>query len=297
MNKAEIKLKLKYSLRFIPDLLYLKIYFYLIFKRKLNIKKPKTFNEKIQWMKFNYRNPMYSFVSDKIRVRKYIEERIGKEYLIPLIGYWKNFDEIDFKKLPNKFVLKCNHDSGGIIICKDKKELNLKKIKRKLEGNLKRNFFYIGREWQYKNIKPMIMCETLLLDDKGNIPLDYKINCFDGKVDSIMVCEGRFTKEGVKFYLFDKKWNFLRYNKGDEKLPSDFTLPKPDTLKEMLNIAEVLSKDFKYARIDLYSLNSKVYFSEITLSPNSGFDKDITYKVDRIWGDKLKIPYVFDEDS
>lgn len=294
MNKTELKIKAKYLLRFLPDILYLKLYFYLALKRKLDIENPITFNEKIQWLKFNDRNPLYSLVSDKLAVREYVRNKIGEDYLIPLIGYWKKFNEINFQELPVQFVLKCNHDSGGVIICKDKLKLNLLKAKKKIENSLKRKFFYIGREWQYKNIKPLIICEELLLDKDGNPPADYKISCFDGKVDNIMVCTGRFSKEGVKFYFFDKNWDFLRYNKGDDKLPINFTIEKPKNLEKMLEIAEVLSEDFRYARIDLYNLNGKIYFSEITLSPCSGFDTDITYETDKLLGKKIKIPYVFD---
>ena len=293
MNKEELMIRLKYALRFLPDTLYVKLYFILTLRRKLDLENPITLNEKLQWMKFNDRNPLYSMVSDKFAVRKYIKEKIGEKYLVPLIGSWNSFDEINFDILPEQFVLKCNHDSGGLVICKDKQKLEKKQSRKKINRSLNRKFYYIGREWQYKSIKPKIIAEELLLDKENNPPADYKISCFNGKVDNIMVCTGRFSKEGVKFYFFDTNWRFLRYNKGDEKLHENFTIDKPENLEEMIRISEGLSKPFNYARIDLYNLNGKVYFSEITLSPNSGFDTDISYKTDKLLGEKLHIPYAF----
>ena len=191
--------------------------------------------------------------------------------------------------MPNQFIIKCNHDSGGYYVCKQKENFDEKQAKKTIENHLKRNFYYIGREWQYKNIKPCVLVEKLMLDEKNELPEDYKITCFNGKVDNIMVCKDRFSKEGVKFYFFDKDWNFLRYNYGDEKLPEGFSLKKPQNLDEMVKVAEKLSEDFLYARIDLYDIKNKIYFGEITLSPNSGFDTDITYNTDKILGEKLQI--------
>lgn len=293
MDRSELMIKLKYALRFLPDSLYVKLYFRLTLKRKLDLNNPITLNEKLQWMKFNDRNPLYSMVSDKLAVRPYIKEQIGEKYLVPLIGSWNKFEDINFELLPNQFVLKCNHDSGGLVICKEKEKLDRNYTENKINKSLKRKFYYVGREWQYKSIKPCIIAEKLLLDENGKEPVDYKFSCFNGKVDHILVCMDRFSEGGVKFYLFDKEWNFLRYNKGDENLPKNFTINKPENLDEMVKIAEKLSKPFSFARIDLYNLNKKVYFSEITLSPNSGFDTDITYETDKLLGDKLHIPYAF----
>lgn len=284
-------IRLKYALRFLPDKMYLKLYFYLALGRRLDFNDPQTLNEKLQWMKFNDRSPLHTLVSDKYAVREYIKQTIGEKYLVPLIDKWNAVEDIDFEKLPQQYVLKCNHDSGGLVICRDKRQLDQKQAIKKLKKSLSRKFYFVGREWQYKNIKPMVICEELLLDHEGNTPADYKISCFNGKADSVMVCTGRFTSEGVKFHFFDRQWNFLPYNKGDEKLPVDFSLPRPDNLEEMFEIAEKLSKPFYYARIDLYNIDGKVYFSEITLCPNSGFDSDITYETDKLFGEKLNIPY------
>jgi hypothetical protein len=291
MNRDEIMTFMKKSLRFFPDKTYIKLYYRLRVGRKLNTDNPETLNEKLQWMKFNYRFPLQTIVSDKLLVRDYVKEKIGDKYLIPLLGSWEHFDDIDFSLLPERFVLKCNHDSGGLIICKVKTKLNYIDAKRKIEKSLKNNFFYIGREYQYKNIKPMIICEEFISEDE-NVPMDYKIYCFNGKPDVIMVCKDRFDKNNHKatYLYFDKEWNFQPLNKGDENL-KDIDVLKPDNLDEMFDIAKKLSQDFIFARIDLYNIKGRIYFGEITLSPNSGFDSDIKYETDLMFGKKLKIPY------
>lgn len=288
MNLTKIKKKMKYSLRFLPDKTYIKLYYRLNVKRKLNLKNPKTFNEKLQWLKFNDRDPFYAVVVDKYKVREYIKETIGEKYLIPLIGDWDCFDDIDFEKLPNKFVLKCNHDSGGLVICTDKNKLDIKKAKKVINKSLKCKFYYVGREWQYRNIKPRIICEEFI-GENDIPPSDYKISCFNGKPDNIMVCYGRETGT-TKFYFFDLEWNLLRYNKWGEVAPEGFTLPKPENLDEMIKIAEVLSKPYYYSRIDLYNVKGKIYFGEITLCPNSGFDGNLLKETDFLLGEKIKLP-------
>lgn len=291
MLKEKLLTLAKKSLFFLPDKVYIQLYYRLRTGRKLNMKNPTTFNEKIQWMKFNYRFPLQSVVSDKLLVRDYVKEKIGKEYLIPLLGKWKKFDEIDFDTLPDQFVLKCNHDSGGLVVCRDKSALDYKKAKNKIEKSLKSNFYTIGREYQYRNIKPMILCEKFI-SENGKVPMDYKIYCFNGKPDVMLVCRNRFSNDSHKaeYLFYDQNWKFLPWIKGDEK-KKDPKLPRPENLDEMLEVAKNLSEDFIYARIDLYNVNGKVYFGEITLSPNSGFYSGLTEETDRILGEKIHIPY------
>mgnify|MGYP004528706195 FL=1 len=291
MVKEKLLTLAKKSLFFLPDKVYIQLYYRLRTGRKLNMKNPTTFNEKIQWMKFNYRFPLQSVVSDKLLVRDYVKEKIGKEYLIPLLGKWKKFDEIDFDTLPDQFVLKCNHDSGGLVVCRDKSALDYKKAKNKIEKSLKSNFYTIGREYQYRNIKPMILCEKFI-SENGKVPMDYKIYCFNGKPDVILVCRNRFSNDSHKaeYLFYDQNWKFLPWIKGDEK-KKDPKLPRPKNLDEMLEVAKKLSEDFIYARIDLYNVNGKIYFGEITLSPNSGFYSGLTEETDRILGEKIHIPY------
>ena len=291
MDRDKVMTLIKKSLRFLPDKAYIKLYYRFRVGRKLDIKNPTTLNEKLQWMKFNYRFPLQSIVSDKLLVRDYVADKIGGEFLIPLIGTWEKFDDIDFEKLPNKFVLKCNHDSGGLVVCTDKNNLNYKKSRKKIEKSLNSNFFYIGREYQYKNIKPMIICEQFI-SDRGNVPMDYKIYCFNGKPDVILVCRDRFSKNThrASYLFFDQEWKFLPLDKGDDEL-GEVDIPRPNNLDKMIDIARNLSEDFLFARIDLYNIDGKIYFGEITLSPNSGFDPDIKYETDLMFGEKLEIPY------
>ena len=291
MNRDELMKTLKKTLRILPDKQYVKLYFHLRLKRKLNLKNPRHLNDKLQWMKFNYRFPLQTIVSDKYLVRDYVEKKIGNEYLIPLYGNWFKFNDIDFDTLPDQFVLKCNHDSGGLAICKDKKTFDKENAKKKINKSLKDNFFYIGREYQYKNIIPRIICEKFI-SDNGNVPMDYKIYCFNGKPDVILVCKNRFRNDSHKaqYLYFDQNWNFVPLNKGDE-LSENPNIEKPKNLDEMLSIARKLSEDFIFARIDLYNLDGKIYFGEITLTPNSGFDPDITEETDLYFGNKLEIPY------
>ena len=291
MNHDRIMTTIKKMLSVLPDKTYDSLYFRMRVGRKLNWSNPQTLNEKLQWMKFNYRFPLQTIVSDKYRVRDYVKDKIGDKYLIPLLGVWNTFDEIDFSKLPNQFVLKCNHDSGGLVICQNKDQLDVESARKKINASLKNNFYTIGREYQYKNIKPVIIAEKFL-SDSGKVPADYKIYCFNGKPDCVLVCVDRFGKDThrAQYFFFDKDWNFLRYDKGDENIENP-GIEKPKNLDEMLNIATELSIDFIFARIDLYNINGDIYFGEITLSPNSGFDPDITYKTDLMFGNKLQIPY------
>lgn len=292
LKKDRMMVRIKYALRFLPDELYVKLYYRMRVKKKLNLKHPVTFNEKLQWLKFNDRDPFYAVVVDKYRVRKYIEDTIGEEYLIPLIGVWDSFDDIDFDKLPERFVLKCNHDSGGIVICTNKSEFNKAEARKVIEKSLKRQFYYVGREWQYKNVKPCIICEEFI-GEENVPPADYKISCFNGKPDNVMVCYGRETGK-TKYYFFDKNWKLLRYNGWGKNAPEDFTLPKPENYEKMFELAEKLSSPYYFARIDLYNINGRIYFGEITLCPNSGFDANILDETDRLFGEKLKLPVIDD---
>lgn len=291
MDKEKILTKIKKSLFFLPDKQYINLYFRLRVGRRMNWHNPLTLNEKLQWMKFNYRFPLQTIVSDKLLVREYVAAHIGEKYLIPLLGSWEKFGNIDFDNLPNRFVLKCNHDSGGLVICQDKKNFDIKKAKKKINESLNDNFYYVGREYQYRNIKSMILCEQFI-SDNGNVPMDYKIYCFNGQPDVILVCRDRFSSKShrASYLFFDQEWNFLPLDKGDEKI-TDPDVKCPKNLSEMLQIAKELSKDFVFARIDLYNIHGKIYFGEITLSPNSGFDPDITYETDLMFGNKLKLPY------
>lgn len=269
MNKDETMLCLKRSLRLLSDKAYVKLYFRMWFKGMLNLQNPQTLNEKLQRMKFNYRFPLQTVVSDKYAMRKYVADKIGEEYLILLLGEWKGFDDIDFDKFPNQFVLKCNHDSGGLEICEDKHKFNKEETRQKInKSSLKSNFYDVGREYQNRNIVSRIIFEKCISED-GSITKDYKIYCLNGKTDAILVCTDRFSKHShkAKYYFFGKEWNFLRYNYGDDKI-STSNIPKPENLTQMLAIAEMLSQNFISTRIDFYNSNGKIYFGGIRERPD-----------------------------
>ena len=215
----------------IPDKTYLKMIYRLHMNKKLDLKNPKTMNEKLQWLKLYNREPKYTTMVDKYAVREYIKDILGEEYLIPLLGVWDDPEEIDFASLPDQFVLKCNHNSGlGMCICKDKSKLDIAKVKAGLKKGLKQNYYKPGREWPYKNIKRRIIAEKYMTDDEGATDFtDYKFYCFNGYVDCVLGCYERSTGK-PKFYFFDKNWKLKRYNKRGKEAPEDFTMPKPENM-------------------------------------------------------------------
>lgn len=272
----------------LDDESYLKRVFKIHMGKELNLKNPQTFNEKLQWLKLYNRKDLYSKLVDKYEVREYIKNILGEEYLIPLVGVWDNPKDIDFESLPNQFVLKCNHNSGlGMCICKNKQEINEKKVKKELKKGLKQNYYLYGREWPYKNVKPKIIAEKFMTDSSGGL-VDYKFFCFEGKVDCVMVCIDRHIND-TKFYFFDKDWQLKRLNIRGKNAPKDFSLPKPAKIDEMFSIAEKLSKGFPFVRVDLYECNSKIYFGELTFFPDSGFDSNILLETDKYFGDLLNL--------
>lgn len=278
------------ALNFLSDKAYLELMYKIYMGKSLDLVNPKTFNEKLQWLKIYNRNPLYTQMVDKNAVKEYVSARVGKKYVIPTLGIWDCFDDIDFDSLPNKFVLKCTHDSGGVVICKDKEQFDRVKAKKKIEKSLKRNFYWHGREWPYKNVHPKIIAEKFI-SDKGNIDTkltDYKFFCFNGKVNNVMVCLDR-DSGATKFYFFSPDWKLMRINKRGKAAPLDFTLPKPECLDEMVFVAEKLAKGLPFVRIDLYQSNKMVYFGEITFFPDSGFDSNILQETDLEWGRMIKL--------
>ena len=271
------------------DKMFLKLKYRVEMGKRLNLRNPQTFNEKLQWLKLYNRNPEYTKMVDKYEVRKYIAEKIGEEYLIPLLGVWDNPDDIDFDSLPDQFVLKCNHNSGlGMCICKDKSKLNIEKVKKDLKKALKENYYLKNREWPYKNVKPRIISEKYITDGTGDELTDYKFFCFNGNVDSVMLCLERQSGD-TKFYFFDKDWNLRRYNIRGKNASENFTIPKPVMMDKMFDIAAFLSKEHPYVRIDLYESNEKIYFGEITFFPDSGFDSNLLEETDKYFGNLLNL--------
>ena len=271
----------------VSDKLYLKIKFKDLMGKRLNLKNPRTFNEKMQWLKLYDRNPMYTALVDKYEVRSYIEEKMGKKYLIPLLGVYDKFDDIDFEKLPNQFVIKCTHDSGGVVVCKDKKMLNIDFAREKINYSLKTNYFYSCREWPYKNVKPRIIIEKYMKDSKSDELIDYKVMCFNGKPSIIFTCTERFTESGLKVTFFDINWNKLPFERHYPN--SKKSIDKPKNLDKMLQFSKKLSTNIPFVRVDFYEINDELFFGELTFYPGSGFEEFTPSKWDYKLGDMLDI--------
>lgn len=273
---------LKKAGNLIPDPLYIKLKYRMRTGKTLNLKNPSGFNEKLQWLKLHDRDPRYAVMADKFEAKKFVSDRIGEAYIIPNLGIWKQFDDIDFDSLPNQFVLKCTHDSGCLVICKDKSTFHKAQAKKVIEKSLKTNYYWHAREWAYKNIEPRILAEQYMEDPQAQELyagdtntdglIDYKFYCFHGTPRFLYVGYANMTDgkkdDALSFVDFD--WNFTPFSRTDHKqIPT--LPPKPDNLSEMIAVAEKLSAGIPFVRVDLYSLGGKTYFSELTFCPGGGF--------------------------
>ena len=271
------------------DKRYVKIGYRIRTKKKLNLENPKTFNEKLQWLKLYDRKPEYTAMVDKYEVKKYVAEKIGEEYIIPTLGVYDSFDDIDFDALPNEFVLKCTHDSGGLIICRDKSTLNIKAARKKIKSCLKHNFFYTNREWPYKDVKPRIIAEKLMVDESGYELKDYKIFCFDGEAKAMFIASDRnVSGEETKFDFYDMEFNHLPFTNGHPNATRE--IKRPASLDEMKRLAGELSKGIPQLRVDFYDINGKVYFGELTFFHWSGMTPFNPPEWDKTFGDWIKLP-------
>lgn len=267
------------------DELYLKILYKKIVGKKLNISNPQTFNEKLQWLKINDRKDLYTTMVDKYAAKEYVANIIGEEYIIPTLGIYNKFEDIDFEKLPNQFVIKCTHDSGGVVICKDKSNFDIKKAKNKINKCLKKNYYYLGREWPYKNIKPRIIIEKYMEDTKNDDLIDYKIMCFNGKVKCSFICLNRRSKTGLNVDFYDINWNKMPFERHYKN--SNIITPKPEQYDKMVELSEKLSQNIPFLRVDFYEINGKIYFGELTFFPGSGMEEFAPDEWDKKLGDFL----------
>lgn len=270
----------------VPDELFIKMQYFFMTGKALKSKKPRTFNEKIQWIKLNDRNEQYTELVDKFEVKKYVSKLIGEDYVIPTIGIWEHPDEINWKLLPDSFVLKCTHDSGGVVICSDKNKLDKRKVMTFLETRLKRNFYWHGREWAYKNVKPRIIAEPYLTDESGSELKDYKVFCFNGEPKLIQVDFGRYIDHHRNIY--DTEWKYQNVSIKYPTLP-DRKIVKPIILDNMLKKAKILSKGFYHARVDFYVIGEKLLFGEITLYHGNGCEKITPEAFSYAMGDWINI--------
>lgn len=276
-------------LKWLPDALFLKLLWRLKMGYPLDLRNPRTFNEKLQWLKLHDRNPLYTQLVDKYEVRKFISKTIGEEYLIPLLGVWDRFDDIDFDKLPNQFVLKCTHDSGGLVICKDKSKFDIAAAKKKICRCLKLNYYWALREWPYKNVKPRIIAEKYMEDSADGELRDYKFFCFSGvaKILFIAANRGRSDVETTLDY-FDMDFKHFEVMNGGH--PNARTpVHKPETFEQMKKCAEILSAKIPQVRCDFYEVDGKVYFGEMTFYDGSGFDIYEPQSFDEMMGRWVKI--------
>ena len=277
----------RFSANFLSDENYLKVLFYHCLGYKLNLNNPKTFNEKLQWLKLNDQHEEYSKMVDKIEAKKYAASIIGEKFIIPTLGIWNNVNEIEWDSLPLQFVIKSSDDSGGVIVCKDKTTLDIEKAKKKLQR--KNNYFKYNKEYPYRNLKHRIIAEEYLEDESKYELKDYKIFCFNGEPSLLFVATDRQKRgEETKFDFFDIEWNHLPFTNGHPNNPNP--IEKPRNFVEMLDIARKLSVGIPQVRIDLYNCNGKIYFGEITFFHWSGIKAFEPIEWDYKLGNMIHLP-------
>lgn len=272
------------------DVKYLKVMYWLNFGVKLNLEHPKKFSEKIQWLKLYNRNPLYTSLVDKYAVKEYVSQKIGKEYVIPVIDVWDNPGQIEWRKLPNQFVLKTNHDGGGhgIVLCKDKSKLPIPQAMHELNHSFNRSSYMIGREWPYKNVRKKIFAEQYVTDSNGELR-DYKFFCFNGKVKCFKIDFNRQTYHQANYY--DTQCHLLPYGEAAYPYNPDAEILIPKNIKEMISLAEKIAKDIPFVRIDFYNVDGRIYFGEFTFFPAGGMSKWVgEVDVDALWGEWLELP-------
>lgn len=262
-----IKLLWLFSKHIKDDIKYSKLEYFISMGKKLNLQNPKTFNEKLQWLKLNYFiEKNHSKYVDKILAKNFVSKTVGDKYIIKTLGIWNNFEDINFDELPNEFVLKCTHDSGGVVICNDKKTFDIDKAYKIIKKSFENNYYLIHREAPYKYIEPKIIAEEFLVDESGYELKDYKIFCFNGKPKFLFIATER--PHNTKFNFFDVDFNPLKFKQGHPVSKRSFQ--KPKNFEKMLNIATRLSKGFPQVRIDLYNINGEIYFGELTFTHFAG---------------------------
>lgn len=271
------------------DEIYLRLlYFFEMGGRVLHLKNPKTFNEKLQWLKLYNRKPEHVTMVDKYEAKKYVESIVGSSFIIPTIGVWDDPDEIDWESLPQRFVLKVTHDSGGLVICKAKAKFDIAKAKEKLRKALNHDYFMTYREWPYKNVPRRIIAEEYIEDSHGELN-DYKIFCFNGEPKFVQVDYGRHSKHGRNIY--DMDWKFMKFmNNIHYPYDEGHVIEKPVNFEKMVELAKRLSSGEPHLRVDFYNLDGKIYFGELTFFHGSGLVTFRPKEWDRKIGDWLKLP-------
>lgn len=271
-NPAKIFFMLKKHdlLEFLPDDIYLRWMYKAYTGNKLNLHNPRTFNEKLQWLKLHDRKSEYTRMVDKYEAKEYVKEKLedSDKYIIPTLGVWEHFDNIDFSNLPEQFVLKTTHDSGTVIICKDKNKFDKDSAKNKIEKSLQNNFYLYGREWPYKNVHPRIIAEKYMELSLPNCA-EYKLFCYNGKVNWVMVCLGTAHSNSTRTNDgFDREFNHLPVKFIAQN--ATFSIEKPKEWEQLIEFAESLAKGITQLRVDTYLVNGNIYFGELTFFHDSG---------------------------
>lgn len=289
LPSLKMRLNLLKLVDFIPDEPIIKLQYKIATGRKLNLTDPRRFTEKIQWYKLNYRDNLMTKCADKYGVREYVQSKGYHDILVPLLGVYDKAKDIDFDKLPNRFVLKTTNGSHTNIFCEDKSKLDIEGSRNVLDNYLKLWTGKVGREWAYYNIKPRILCEKYLDKDKNNDLIDYKFFCFNGEPFCLYVIVDRFLNDGIKLGIFDTNYKQFNYLRSDIRGLTIETV-KPHNFDKMLEIARDLSRDFPHVRVDLYNINGEIIFGELTFYDGSGYKGFIEDKFDNLLGDKFELP-------
>lgn len=267
---------------------YIKMQYRGFIGKQLDLNNVKTFNEKIQWLKINDRNPLYTNMVDKYLVKQYVSDLIGDEYIIPTIGVYDSFEDINFSTLPNQFVIKTTHDSGGVVVCKNKEIFDIDKARKFINSSIKRNYYKLWREWPYKNVKPRIIVEKYIEDEQTKELRDYKLFCFNGKMKLMFIaCDRQNNKSETTFDFFDENFRHIDVINGHPT--SKKIIECPPKFQEMKRLAEKLSKNIPLLRVDLYQSNGKIYFGELTFFHWSGYVPFKPEKYDEIFGNWIEI--------
>lgn len=268
---------------------YLKWYYFLHTHKRLNLTNPTTYNEKLNWLKLYDHNPLYTTLVDKLKVKDYVSEKIGIDYVIPTIGVWKHAEDIEWDQLPDRFVLKTTQGGGniGVTICRDKSKVDKDKVVKKMNSALKQNLYYSSREWPYKNVEPRIFAEEYMEDEHRELR-DYKFFCFNGKCQMVEVLTERQTRKTAFANFYDRDYNPMPFKGGHPTNP--ISPQKPNGFERMVSIAEMLSENLHHVRIDLYDINGKVYFGEFTFFHSGGVSTFKPAKWDEKIGTWLNLP-------
>jgi hypothetical protein len=283
-----MKLLPRNIMKILPDKAYVRLLYLKTHGHFLHLRHPRTFNEKLQWYKLYYHDPLMVTLSDKYQVRKYLEAQGHGCLLNELYGVYDRVEEIDPDALPERFVIKATHGSNMNIICRDKRKLDWKKSCTRMANWLQTDYFYSGRQWAYKGIRPRLVCEKYLENEEFHELLDYKFYCYGGKPEVVFVCSGRYSPGGVKYSVYDMNWNRIYMRKGNPC--SDLDVLKPSHFEAMVSIVQKLCASFPFIRVDLYSISGKLIFGEFTFYPDSGTVRFSPDRFNYFFGDLFVLP-------